>query len=136
MNEKGKSNKSTAVSTVLFSLILVLCCCVCAVFFVRAAALSAEATKLNDAVQICRNAAQVFEGNGSVEETVALLGGENQTGCLNRDFKVVEQSHAEYRLECEQYREKDLVYGIFLVSDSFGKEIYSLRVGLPAKEGA
>lgn len=125
-----KAGKSSAVTIAVFSLIFVVCCGVCVTFFAKAAVWSGKASALNDAVQICRNAAQVFSEKKSAEETAKALGGVGKTVCLNEDFSPADENSAVYILQCGQRREDSMLYGEFSVFDRSGKEIYTLRFGV------
>lgn len=130
MNRKVYGGKSAAVTIAVFSLIFVVCCGVCVTFFAKAAVWSGKASSLNDAVQICRNAAQVYSEKKSAEETVKALGGGGKTVYLDGDFAPADENTATYVLQCEELREDSMLYGEFSVFDMSGKEIYTLRLGV------
>lgn len=136
MDRKAYGGRSATVTIVVFSLVFIICCGVCAALFAKSTAWSAKASSLNDAVQICRNAAQVFSEKKNAEETAKSLGGDGKRVCLDTDFLPSEAESAAYVLECAEYRENRMVYGEFSVFDRSGKEIYTLRLGVFETEAA
>ena len=136
MNRKAYGGKSAAVTMMVFSLVFLICCAVCVTILAKASAWSAKASTLNDAVQICRNAAEVFSENKSAEETAKLLGGDGEEVCLDENFLPSDAERGAYVLSCTEQREGSMVYGTFSVSDRSGEEVYTLRVGVLETEAA
>jgi len=136
VNQKAYGGKSATVTMVVFSLVFIICCGICVTFFAKSTVWSAKASSLNDAVQICRNAAQVFSEKKSAEETVKILGGDGKTVCLDTDFFPSDPDSAAYVLECAEHKEDRMIYGEFSVFDRSGKEIYTLRLGVFETEAA
>lgn len=136
MNSKAYGGRSATVTIVVFSLVFIICCAICVTFFAKAALLSAKASSLNDAVQICRNAAQVFSEKKSAEETARALGGDGEAVWLNEDFQPSDKDSAAYILQCAENRENGMIYGEFSVFDRSGRAVYTLQVGVFEAEAA
>ena len=136
MNKQAYGGRSSVVTIAVFSLVFIVCCAVCVTLFAKSAVLSATASSLNDAVQICRNAAQIFSENKSVEETAKILGGDGENVCLDEGFSPTDTDSAVYVLKCMECKENNMIYGEFSVFDRSGKEVYTLQVGVFKAEAA
>ena len=95
----------------LFVLFFVICCGVLSGVFARSASLSAQARQLEAAVELSRNAAEVYTATGSPEKALALTG----QGTL-------------LRLNITETASKGMKTAEIRVTDEAGQTVYTLTV--------
>lgn len=107
-------------------LFFVLCCGILACVFARAADLSAQAGRLNTAVQICRNGGEIFTGCGSPEQTQQMLGGPY----FALDGTPVPEEEAGLVLTIRAQEENGVSRAVLTVCDVDGETVYDLAVSV------
>lgn len=127
-NRSANGGLSFSVPLLIFVLLFVLSSAVLVGVFARAASISQQAEALNDGVQLCRNAAEVYRSTGDLRQTAALLGGEPGSTQLayDKELCLTTEAGAVYLLTLSQRVDGDLHAGTFTVCTAGGDEVFTL----------
>ncbi len=136
--EKTEHRLGFALPILVYVGIYALCCCILVCVFAGAKTMGRQAELKNNAVQLCRNAAEVYraEGNTGAIQKVLAEGG---SLCFDRNLKPCDRENADLRLELTEKLE-DSARGTMKILelsalDGAGKVVYTLQVKAYVPEG-
>lgn len=134
--EKQTLSLSFSVPLLIFVLLFVIGSAVLVSVFASAAKISRQAKQKNDAIQICRNAMEIYSSCADLQQTAAQLGGlPGQTELyFDRELHCVQQTQASYVLHLQDVEQDSLKNGSFSVSNLEQEQLYSLSVDVYVPE--
>ncbi len=136
--EKTEHRLGFALPILMYVGIFALCCCILVCVFAGAKTMGRQAELKNNAVQLCRNAAEVYRAEGNIEAVQKVLA-EGGPLCFDRNLKSCDRDDADLCLELTEKLE-DSARGTMKTLelsalDGAGKVVYSLQVKVYVPKG-